>query len=81
VRAFASDQIPPSELCARVNRIITSQVAAGPSKSSRASCPGTWYPVGAGASGGFRREITTAITVATRATTTTMISRSIGARR
>jgi sigma-B regulation protein RsbU (phosphoserine phosphatase) len=29
VRAFASDQIPPDELCARVNRIITSQVAAG----------------------------------------------------
>lgn len=29
VRAFASDQLPPDELCARVNRIITSQVAAG----------------------------------------------------
>lgn len=29
VRAFASDQLPPDELCARVNRIISSQVAAG----------------------------------------------------
>jgi FixJ family two-component response regulator len=29
VRALASDQLPPDELCARVNRILTSQMAAG----------------------------------------------------